>query len=121
MYKRQSLTVPLAASGKFEMRRLFPFVVGANIGTTVTGLIAAFSASGVEAEAAMTGALVHTMFNTFAAILIMSIPLLRALPPRGAEWLAALATKNKIYVFIWVGGVFFVLPILAVFISNWLT
>lgn len=113
-----SLTVPLAASGKFEMRQLFPFVVGANIGTTVTGLIAAFSASGVEAEAAMTGALVHTMFNTFAAILIMSIPLLRALPPRGAEWLAALATKNKIYVFIWVGGVFFIVPLLAVFATN---
>ena len=58
------------------------------------------------------------MFNTFAAILIMSIPLLRALPPRGAEWLAALATKNKIYVFIWVGGVFFIVPLLAVFATN---
>lgn len=113
-----ALTVPLAASGKFKVRTLFPFVVGANIGTTVTGLIAAFSASGAEAEAAMAGALVHTLFNTFAAILILSVPFLRKLPPMGSDWLAAMATKNKLYVFAWIGGVFFILPILAVFISN---
>lgn len=113
-----SLTVPLAASGKFKVKELFPFVVGANIGTTVTGLIAAFSASGVEAEAAMQGALVHTMFNVFGAIVIMSLPFLRALPPKGANWLATLADKNKWYVFIWVGGVFFALPLLAVLITN---
>lgn len=116
-----ALTVPLAGSGKFTVRELFPFVVGANIGTTVTGLIAAFSVSGVEAEAAMTGALVHTMFNTFAALLILGVPFMRKLPPAGADWLAGLAERNKIFVFAWVGGVFFVLPILAVFISNWLT
>jgi len=113
-----ALTVPLAASGKFEVRTLFPFVVGANIGTTVTGLIAAFSASGAEAEAAMSGALVHTLFNTFAALLILGIPFLRKLPPAGSDWLAGMATKNKLYVFLWIGGVFFALPILAVFISN---
>jgi len=61
---------------------------------------------------------VHTLFNTFAAILILSVPFLRKLPPMGSDWLAAMATKNKLYVFAWIGGVFFILPILAVFISN---
>nr|VDG64221.1 Na/Pi-cotransporter family protein [Streptococcus thermophilus] len=113
-----ALTVPLAASGKFEVRTLFPFVVGSNIGTTFTGLIAAFSASGAEAEAAMSGALVHMLFNLFSAILILSIPFVRNIPPRCSDWLAGLAEKNKIYVFIYVGGVFFAIPLLAVFISN---
>ena len=113
-----ALTVPLAASGKFEVRTLFPFVVGANIGTTFTGLIAAFSASGAEAEAAMSGALVHMLFNLFSAILILSIPFLRNIPPRCSDWLAGLAEKNKLYVFIYIGGVFFAIPLLAVFISN---
>lgn len=116
-----SLTVPLAASGKFHMRDLFPFVVGANIGTTVTGLIAAFSAPPEVAEVAMQTALVHTLFNTFAAIIIMSLPFLRELPPKGAEWLAGLADKNKVYIFIWVGSVFFALPLLAIFITNWVS
>ncbi|MBG6122875.1 Na/Pi symporter [Corynebacterium aquatimens] len=116
-----ALTVPLAGSGKFEVRQLFPFVVGANIGTTVTGLIAAFSATGVEATAAMTGALVHTMFNVFAAVTILGLPFLRKLPPAGSDWLARRADENKLFVFLWVGGVFFVIPLLAVFISNMLT
>lgn len=113
-----ALTVPLAASGKFKVRDLFPFVVGANIGTTFTGLIAAFSASGAEADAAMAGALVHMLFNLFSAILILSIPFLRGIPPRCSDWLAGLAEKNKLYVFIYIGGVFFAIPLLAVFISN---
>ena len=113
-----ALTVPLAASGKFEVRTLFPFVVGANIGTTVTGLIAAFAASGADAEAAMAGALVHTLFNVCAAIVILGLPFLRKLPPAGSDWLAGLAVKNKLFVFLWIGGVFFAIPILAVFISN---
>ena len=113
-----ALTVPLAASGKFEVRTLFPFVVGANIGTTVTGLIAAFAASGADAEAAMAGALVHTLFNVCAAAVILGLPFLRKLPPAGSDWLAGLAVKNKLYVFLWIGGVFFAIPILAVFISN---
>ena len=113
-----ALTVPLAASGKFSVRTLFPFVVGANIGTTVTGLIAAFSASGAEAEAAMAGALVHTLFNLFSAIVILALPFLRDVPPRCSDWLATLAEKNKLYIFIYIGGVFFAIPLLAVFISN---
>ena len=113
-----ALTVPLAASGKFQVRSLFPFVVGANIGTTLTGLIAAFAATGSEAEAAMAGALVHALFNLFSAIIILSIPFLRDVPPRCADWLATLAEKNKIYIFIYIGGVFFAIPLLAVFISN---
>lgn len=113
-----ALTVPLAASGKFQVRTLFPFVVGANIGTTMTGLIAAFAATGAEAEAAMAGALVHTLFNFFSAIIILGVPFLRDVPPRCADWLATLAEKNKIYIFIYIGGVFFAIPLLAVFISN---
>lgn len=113
-----ALTVPLAASGKFQVRTLFPFVVGANIGTTLTGLIAAFAATGTEAEAAMAGALVHTLFNFFSAILILGIPFLRDLPPKCSDWLAGLAEKNKLYVFVYIGGVFFAIPLLAVFISN---
>nr|VDG64220.1 PnaS family phosphate:sodium (Na+) symporter [Streptococcus thermophilus] len=113
-----ALTVPLAASGKFEVQTLFPFVVGANIGTTFTGLIAAFSASGAEAESAMAGALVHLLFNSCAALLIMCLPFLRGLPQKGSDWLAGLAEKNKIYVFVYIGGVFFAIPLLAVFVTN---
>lgn len=34
-----ALAVPLAGSGAFSLKQIYPFTVGANIGTTVTALI----------------------------------------------------------------------------------
>lgn len=112
-----SLAVPLAASGKFPLRQIFPFVVGANIGTTITALIAAFAFSGIEGQAALQAAFVHMLYNIFAAALIMLTPGLRQLPIRGAELLARLGAENKLYVVGWVLGVFLVIPALLILIT----
>lgn len=105
-----SLAVPLAASGKFSLKQIFPFTVGANVGTTMTALIAAFGFSGVEGTAGMTAAAVHLFYNVFAAILIFSVPFLRRLPITGAQWLGDLGAKNKLYVVAWLAGLFIVIP-----------
>lgn len=115
-----SLAVPLAASGKFSLWQIYPFTVGANIGTTMTALIAAFGFSGVEGTAAMTAAAVHLFFNLFAASLIFAVPILRPLPVVGARWLGDLGAKNKLYVVAWLGGLFIVLPALLIAITAWI-
>lgn len=112
-----SLVVPLAGSGKFSLKQIFPFVVGSNIGTTVTALIAAFGFSGGEAKVALQAALVHLLFNLFGSILILGLPFLRAIPLKGADLLAKLGTRNKLYVVAWMLGVFIVLPLLLIFIT----
>lgn len=38
-----SLVVPLAGSGVFTLKQIYPFTLGANIGTTITALVAAFA------------------------------------------------------------------------------
>ncbi len=113
-----SLAVPLAATGHFSLRQIFPFVVGANIGTTVTALIAAFGFSGIEGQVALQAAFVHMLYNVFAALLIMGLPGLRTLPPRGAELLARLGTENKLYVAGWVLGIFLVIPALLIVVTT---
>lgn len=105
-----ALCVPLAGSGKFKVKELYPLTVGANIGTTMTGLIAAFGFSGVEGQAALQAASVHLMYNLFSAIVILSIPFLRPIPPKMALWIADLGAENKMYVVAWVLGVFVVVP-----------
>ena len=105
-----SLMVPLAGSGTFSLRQVYPFTLGANIGTTITALIAAFAFTGVEARLALQAALVHLLFNTFATILIYGVPFLRELPVHGAELLARLGAERKMYVAVWVLGVFVALP-----------
>lgn len=112
-----SLAVPLAASGKFSLWQIYPFTVGANIGTTMTAVIAAFAFSGGEATAAMTAAAVHLFYNIFSALTIFLIPFLRPLPVRGATWIGALGARNKIYVVAWLAGLFVVLPALLIGIT----
>lgn len=114
-----SLTVPLAASGKFSLWQIYPFTVGANVGTTLTALIAAFGFTGVEGTAAMTAAAVHLLYNVFAATLIFSIPFLRPIPVISARWLGDLGAKNKIYVFVWLAGLFVVIPGALIALTTW--
>ena len=75
-----SLMIPLAGSGVFSTKQIYPFTLGANIGTTITALLAATSITGAAAEVALTIALVHVMFNVFAVALIYGTPFLRDLP-----------------------------------------
>lgn len=105
-----SLVVPFAATGKFSLQQIFSFVVGANIGTTLTALIAAFGFTGAEGRAALGAALVHLFYNLLAAGLIMLVPWLRRLPPGGAEILARLGTENKLYVLGWMLLIFLLIP-----------
>lgn len=112
-----SLTVPLAASGKFSLWQIYPFTVGANIGTTLTAMIAAFGFTGVEGTAAMTAASVHLLYNIFSAIVIFGIPFLRPLPVRGAAWLGDLGAKSKLYVVAWLAGLFVVIPAILIGIT----
>ncbi|MEJ6077431.1 Na/Pi symporter [Vibrio sp. 1-Bac 57] len=105
-----SLMIPLAGSGMFTTRQIYPFTLGANIGTTITALLAATAISGPMAEAALTIALVHFLFNFLAVVVIYGIPFLRELPLKGAEKLAQVGTENKLLAFGYVIGTFFILP-----------
>lgn len=105
-----SLMIPLAGSGVFTTRQIYPFTLGANIGTTITALLAATSITGPAAEVALTIALVHVMFNVFAVAFIYGLPLLREIPLHLAEKLAEIGSKNKPAALAYVLGSFFVFP-----------
>lgn len=112
-----SLMVPLAGSGTFTLREIYPFMLGANIGTTITALLASTAVTGPLAVYALEIAVVHMLFNLLAVVLIFGVPLLRHLPLAGAEWLARLAAERKIYAAIWVLGMFVALPALLIFVT----
>lgn len=112
-----ALVVPLAGSGTFSVKQIYPFTLGANIGTTVTALIAAFAFSGVEAQFALQAALVHLLFNLLATALIFGVPFLRVIPLEGAALLGELGARNKLFVVAWVLGVFVVVPAVLIFLT----
>lgn len=113
-----SLMVPLAGTGVFRLKQIYPFTLGANIGTTITALLAATAISGETAVFALQIALVHLIYNTSAVLLIYGIKNVRVLPIRGALWIARTASENKMIALFYIVGVFFIIPALLIFITN---
>ncbi|WP_394244107.1 Na/Pi symporter [Vibrio astriarenae] len=111
-----SLMVPLVGSGVLKVREVYPFTLGANIGTCITALLAATAVSGEFAVFALQIALVHLVFNILATVFIYGIPFLRELPVKGADFISDMAVKNKSVVAAYLVSVFVVMPglILAV-------
>ncbi|NER39751.1 MAG: Na/Pi cotransporter family protein [Oscillatoria sp. SIO1A7] len=105
-----SLMVPLAGAGVFGLAQIYPFTLGANIGTCVTALLAATAISGAEAVPALGIAMVHLLYNVLGVVIIYSIPFLCRLPIVGAETLAAVACERKYLAFAYIIFVFFLLP-----------
>jgi sodium-dependent phosphate cotransporter len=84
-----SLVVPLAGTGVLSLRQIYPYTLGANIGTTITAILASFSTLN---PAAVTVALAHLTFNILGIAIYYP---LRALPIWLAEKAGTLAAKSK--------------------------
>lgn len=113
-----SLIVPLAGSGVFSLRQVYPFTLGSNIGTCITALLAATAISGENAIFALQIALIHMTYNVLGVAVIYGIPLLREIPIKAAQWLADLAVEKKMYVAIYIASVFFVIPGVLIGVSE---
>lgn len=112
-----SLMVPLAGSGAFSLKQIYPFTLGANIGTCVTAVLAATAVTG-NSVAALQIAFIHLTYNFLAVALIYGVPFLRYTPVRCAEWLGGRASENKMVALVYILGVFFIIPALCIGISN---
>ena len=110
-----SLMVPLAGSGVFGLSQIYPFTLGANIGTCITALLAATAISGQEAVPALEIAMVHMLYNFLGVVVIYGIPFLCQLPVIGAQKLADVASERKYLAFAYIVAVFFVIP--AIFLG----
>ncbi len=108
-----SLIVPLAGAGLMRLKQVFPFTLGANIGTCVTALIAAMALVGGSAALGLQIALVHFLFNTLGVIIIYGLPPLRRIPLVCATGLAKLASIRRPLAILYILVVFFVLPLLG--------
>ena len=115
-----SLLVPLAGAGLLRLERAFPVTLGANIGTTVTGFLAAMAVTGVNATAGLQIALVHLIFNLSGTLMIYPIPAVRNIPLRISRRITRLAVRSRRLTLVGVGLLFYGLPALAVFFSRML-
>lgn len=109
-----SMVVPLAALGLFSLRQVFPFVMGANIGTTTTALIAAAQSFGQEGFAeGMTIALCHFYLNVLAVILVVGVPGLQRSVLGATQWLADRSEESPAWLLGYLASLTLLMPLVV--------
>jgi sodium-dependent phosphate cotransporter len=110
-----SILVPMIAAGIVTLRNAFPITLGANIGTTITALLASLAS---ENPAGLVIALHHFLFNFVGVTVWYSVPALRRIPLALATRLARHAEVRKSFVIVYVIGAFVIVPIIGVLILQ---
>ena len=109
-----SILIPLVASGLLLVSNAYPITLGANVGTTITALIAALAAGAVDG---LTIAFVHLLFNLLGILIFYPIPRIRHIPIKLASGLADIAVTRKWVAVAYVAGAFVALPVLILVIT----
>lgn len=105
-----SLLVPLAGAGLLTLDRAYPIVLGANIGTTVTALMAAVAATGPNAGAGVAIAIVHVVFNLTGVALLYPVRFIREAPLACSRKLADVGVRSAPLAIGYVVALFYALP-----------
>jgi sodium-dependent phosphate cotransporter len=109
-----SLMVPMAAAGVMRIRQIFPVTVGANVGTTVTAILASLTGN----PTGLTIALVHLLFNLSGILVFFVPPPMRRIPLFFSRKLAEAAGRRRYVAAVFILTVFFVLPGLMIFFTK---
>ena len=97
-----SLAVPLVGAGLLTVRKIFPYTLGANVGTTITAILASFATLN---PVAITLAFSHLLFNIFGIVILYP---LKNIPIWMAETLAKKTVKSKKNAIIFISVFFFI-------------
>ncbi len=109
-----SLLVPLVATKKVRLVNALPFIIGANLGTTLTALIAASFSS----ETAMSIAIAHLLFNLSGAILFMLSSALRQSLVNFTKRFSTIISGKRVMGLAYVIITFFLLPFILISIHK---
>lgn len=109
-----SLIVPAVANRKVSLSKVFPFIIGANLGTTITAVIASI----YKTEAAISIALVHVLFNLIGALVFLPFPALRNIPVKLATFLGDQSVKRKFVGFAYILLTFFIIPFILIYFNK---
>jgi len=109
-----SLVVPAVATRQIKLAKIFPFIIGANIGTTITAVIAAI----YKTEAAISIAIVHILINLIGALIFLPFPAVHRFPIRIANFFGRISVNNKYISLAYILMTFFIIPFLLIYFNK---
>jgi len=120
-----SLVVPLVGAGILTLKQIYPYTLGANIGTTVTAILAGLAAAamaGGAGQAAQTAgaaglgvAFAHLLFNVMGTCIYWP---LGWIPISLANSFAGMCARRRLLAIGYIVIIFFVLPVAIIILVN---
>ena len=107
-----SLAVPLVGAGILSIEQVFPYTLGANIGTTVTALLASLI---TQSPIAIAAAFVHLLFNLSGTAIWYP---LRRVPITIAKKISNFVNKKRYLALVYLVIVFYGFPLLLIFLTQ---
>lgn len=111
-----SVVVPIVAKKIVSLKQAAPFIMGANVGTTITAFIAATLNS--NTSGAIIIAIAHFLFNFIGVLLFFPIQALRRLPMELAGGLGKLTLKYRLVGFVYILVAFFFVPFSLIYFNR---
>ncbi len=111
-----SVVVPIVANKIATLRQAAPFIMGANVGTTITAFIAAIL--NTNTASAISIAIAHFLFNLIGVILFFPIPVLRRLPIELANGLGKITLQYRLAGFLFLLLTFFFIPFSLIYFNQ---
>ncbi len=107
-----SLIIPMAGAGILTLEQIFPYTLGANIGTTFTAMLASLATGNPKA---VVVAFVHLLFNITGIVIWWP---LRKLPLFLSRKVAEVAIRSRVIPFVYIITVFFLVPIAVIILFR---
>lgn len=115
-----STLVPMVGVGLVSLEAIFPLTLGANIGTTITALLASMAGTGDAAVLGLQIALCHLLFNILGILIWFPIPLMRNVPLSMARWIGEQVALRRWVAGLYIAVVFFLVPLSILAIDKYI-
>lgn len=105
------------------LERNYELTIGANIGTTITALLASLTQAGLHFRQSIQIALTHFLFNLSGCILWYIPPCFRRIPIYLSRQIGRIVSQYRWFALVYITTVFFIFPsiILLLAFIHWLT
>jgi len=109
-----STLTPLVGMGAIRLEQMYPLTLGANIGTTMTAIMAAMV---TEGTASLQVALAHLFFNLTGIAIFYPVPYMRKFPLGAARRLGRMTRLWRGFPFAYIAVMFLLVPLVFLGIS----
>jgi sodium-dependent phosphate cotransporter len=111
-----SIVVPIVANKIATLKQAAPFIMGANVGTTITAFIAV--SLNANPSASISIAIAHFLFNVFGVLIFFPVPPISKIPLKLAAGLGKLTLRYPLACFVFILLTFFVIPFSLIYFHQ---